>query len=828
MTRPALHAALCLLLTSGCSQDPACQQAAPGFRVTVSLGKLSGAAVDALDVDLTAAGKRVRQRLRNTGELADGETDVGFTVGAAGAGGFQVKAVVRALDSAGKVLAKGEQDFTAGGHGCNAFALTLMAHAADAGPDAPRPDGPGPDLPVRDLPGDLPGDLPADTSVDVAPPKPDLLQPDTLKPDMAWPTGKCVSQGKDCSKDGWCWEHPLPSGKDLRDITGAGPKEIYFSGAHGALLRWDGARLRQVSVPAAKTLWTTWGSASSDLWVGEDNAAWRWRGGKWTHHALPCAGSSCGGVKHLWGLGPSDVFAAGYEVIPSRFNGATWGPLGAKARIEQVWAFSPTDVWLVGYYGKALRWDGKALHDVPTNHKDALHDLWGSSPTDVWAVGSGGAALRWDGAKWKATATNTVDNLWDVWGSGASDVLAVGASGVMLRWDGAKWSPITTNIPDGLLDVWGTGATNAWIVGQPGKAHRWDGSTLTAHALPVDVRLSMLYGTSATDVLAMGEHGVVVRYDGKQWTSLSPGPRVTMEAVWAAGPDCAVAGGSGGVLLHYTKGLWTRVNTQTKDLPFKWIWGSGPSDIYAVGAKSGKGFALWHYNGAAWLPQKYPCSTTPTLLWGTGPSDVHFVVHSKDCHYDGGKWTTHPLAVSGTPRAFWVHKPGDAIMVGDKGAVQRWNGQGWAPMNSNVPHDLYSVWGSGPSDVFAGGKGGTMVRFDGQKWTPVSMAVSEDISALWGTGATDVWAGGAKGAMYHYTGAGWTAKPTGTSYTYRMIAGSGPTDVYAAGANVVHFDGNKWSVMDTGSQPSMQGLWVDKTSGAYLVRQGGTILHRCP
>jgi carboxypeptidase family protein len=53
------------------------------------------------------------------------------------------------------------------------------------------------------------------------------------------------------------------------------------------------------------------------------------------------------------------------------------------------------------------------------------------------------------------------------------------------------------------------------------------------------------------------------------------------------------------------------------------------------------------------------------------------------------------------------------------------------------------------------------------------VAYGEDLLAIWGSGASDVWAVGRKGAIVHWDGNGWSTVASGTQRTLRGLWGTG-------------------------------------------------------
>ena len=66
------------------------------------------------------------------------------------------------------------------------------------------------------------------------------------------------------------------------------------------------------------------------------------------------------------------------------------------------------------------------------------------------------------------------------------------------------------------------------------------------------------------------------------------------------------------------------------------IWGSSPSDIFAVGT----GGAILHYDGSAWASMASPTAVILGGVWGSSETDV-FATGDEGTllHYDGVGWT---------------------------------------------------------------------------------------------------------------------------------------------------------------------------------------------
>jgi len=208
------------------------------------------------------------------------------------------------------------------------------------------------------------------------------------------------------------------------------------------------------------------------------------------------------------------------------------------------------------------------------------------------------------------------------------------------------------------------------------------------------------------------------------------------------------------------------------------VWGSGPNDVWALGAGGGGG-VLVHYDGMAW-------SSTVALMqgleavWGSGPNDI---------------WAVGSNSNAMGTVAHWAGWGGGAPVITYT-----------AIMNTRF---LTAVWGSGPNDVWAVGyddANGLMVHSDGTIWSsPQIISNTLRLDGLWGSGPNDVWAVGCASfgtALIVRWTSGFGALPSvtranGLDY-FAGLWGSGAKDAWAVGGTMnerlaLHWDGNAWS-----------------------------------
>lgn len=272
---------------------------------------------------------------------------------------------------------------------------------------------------------------------------------------------------------------------------------------------------------------------------------------------------------------------------------------------------------------------------------------------------------------------------------------------------------------------------------------------------------------------------------------------------------------------------WEWMNPYPTGSDILGIWGSSPSDIYAIGLDGG----LVHYDGQSWSRQdigkEFACPGAGCwqALWGTSSSDIYLVGRTI-LHFDGTSWTPVENDPESMHTSVWGSSSTDVFVVGN--TIAHWDGSAWSTMENPASQMLQGVWGSSASDVFAVGLGGTVLHYNGSAWLPVYSGIQEDLYSVWGTSATNVFAVGSGGAILHYDGSQWNLIQSGVADTLRAIWGRSASDIYVAGTYgmVLHYNGSSWSPMNT-TWPDdyILGLWGFQSEGLFACGTLGLLLY---
>lgn len=170
------------------------------------------------------------------------------------------------------------------------------------------------------------------------------------------------------------------------------------------------------------------------------------------------------------------------------------------------------------------------------------------------------------------------------------------------------------------------------------------------------------------------------------------------------------------------------------------------------------------------LPIKAQASSFLSV-WGTSSTDVWTVgADTGDgpvvLHYDGESWKRHTTGAAGS--LWWVAGQGDSVwMSGDAGLVLRYDikADTFEPHPTPTAERLYGILPFSDSDVWTvgaadNGLGGVVYRWDGSDWS-VPDGLTAELTAdlgffkVWGASADDLWIVGDGGSALHHAGGAW-------------------------------------------------------------------------
>jgi hypothetical protein len=245
---------------------------------------------------------------------------------------------------------------------------------------------------------------------------------------------------------------------------------------------------------------------------------------------------------------------------------------------------------------------------------------------------------------------------------------------------------------------------------------------------------------------------------------------------------------------------WQRVFSDL-DAALLSIWGTGPDDVWVVGADAGAGPAVLHYDGAA--------------------------------------WTT--LATGQQANLWWVSGHGDDVwMAGEQGLIVRHdrNTGAFEAATTPEPVTLFGILPLASDDVWAVGGDfmdgrGVVWHYDGTAWTEDAEATplltGGVLYKIWGERSDRLWVVGQGGISLQRTTEGWATLPVPIERNLFTVHGQGE-DVVAVGGStsglIVEWTGDAWTDATPAGVPQLNGVWVESDGSAMAVGIEGSVWRR--
>lgn len=317
----------------------------------------------------------------------------------------------------------------------------------------------------------------------------------------------------------------------------------------------------------------------------------------------------------------------------------------------------------------------------------------------------------------------------------------------------------------------------------------------------------------------------------------SPALAVLLPLLWS----CAASTPQPKVLRLSTD-EWSSV-TLAGDHRLAALWTDPAGRLWAAGQGA---VVRWDGSGP---PEVTPLSAALTALWGSSATDVWAVgSDGARAHFDGKAWTLLPSAPTSAEApsplfAVWGSGSSDVWAAGE--TILRWDGRGWAPVQSPGALWIRGIWGSASNDVWlvAGSTPfaqptGEILHWDGKSLTR-ALSTPEPLQAVWGSSAKDVWAVGAaparedapaRSVLRHFDGAAWSEVTSFAGVELVALWGTGPRDAWCAGpgGQAARYDGATWSTVPVGSRLDFAAgarlattTWLLASSGELLSRDDG-------
>jgi photosystem II stability/assembly factor-like uncharacterized protein len=256
------------------------------------------------------------------------------------------------------------------------------------------------------------------------------------------------------------------------------------------------------------------------------------------------------------------------------------------------------------------------------------------------------------------------------------------------------------------------------------------------------------------------------------------------------------------------------------------VWGSGPTDVFAVGASG----TVLHFNGSSWTPMTAPNTWVFYAVTGNGPKEVVAAGYGGVVNtYDGSKWSDLPTGMTKDINGIWSPGPKSYYVACDSGMIYHYDGATWKDVSPSLGYTTFNgVAGTSSSDIWIVGSKGTIAHFNGKGWNQVTSNTTGEFYAAYAAGPKAVYATGLGGLLAANLGSGWVHMSAYGLHHY-AVHGSGPGNVFVVGykGSILHYNGHgyKWTQQTSGSKEYLRGVWVAGPKEVFVVGDNGTILH---
>lgn len=187
---------------------------------------------------------------------------------------------------------------------------------------------------------------------------------------------------------------------------------------------------------------------------------------------------------------------------------------------------------------------------------------------------------------------------------------------------------------------------------------------------------------------------------------------------------------------------------------------------------------------------------------------------------------TWQLKITGTVTNFTFSVEVDAALPAEH-SIRR-----WVTLWQGLTNDsLTSVWMRSASDVYAVGLSGSLLEYNGTTWSTVTPPKSggfRAVSGLSGAAVPSVWVVGDNGISLRDTAGAWTLVNTPSNNTLNGVwaASAGTAFAVGAGPTILRYSRGTWSSMSIpgGVNNNLRAVWGTDSAHVWAVGAGGTIL----
>lgn len=390
----------------------------------------------------------------------------------------------------------------------------------------------------------------------------------------------------------------------LSKMWGLAPDDLYFGGAGGSFVHWNGTSAEVLSSGVFGNILSMWGTAANDIYlVAANDGLLHWDGQSLTTVAPP-GSIAAGNLRKVWGSGPDDVWVVGVGRSIAHFDGTQWDDMsiaGGGDTLNGIYGSGPDDVWTIGGFS-AFHFDGTGWTDystsLPTTSEYGWWGLFGMYQKDgdrYWDRRFGNGET---GGLGLSSITYSVEEF-------GGDIIAAGnfrkagpdSINYIARLTGTGWEPLYTDSGpnsqvidlieyDGQLIA--CGMFNEIDGRRIHSVAAWNGTQWSelGDGLVVPDTLDAYQAIRMTiwdgKLVVVGQSEVTAVWDGSSWTPLPAFDGFLYDAADLNG-DLFVGGlgmtTSEGLLLNFNGSGWTPVGSNALDGPVYGLLADGGSLI---------------------------------------------------------------------------------------------------------------------------------------------------------------------------------------------------------------------------------------------------------
>jgi len=461
-------------------------------------------------------------------------------------------------------------------------------------------------------------------------------------------------------------------------VAGFAANDVYVGGTNG-LYHYDGSAITQVAavptgVGVASVAVTGSGSTKLVIFGTQTGIVWIGSGTTFTRYTTPLNGitGTAGIIDGVCINSATEAFASsrnGGGLL--HFDGTTWTSVpatltGGKVDLQ---CLGPGQAYVTNQgSGNLLKWNGSGWTSlpVPTGINGRSLNFGVISANEIYALGDSGntnrAYYRYDGNTWREIARTSFNGFYlqHPWADLNGHAIYVGsAPSQSMRIDKVTSSGTSiVSYSPALRGVSMPATTTAFVVGGNYLLARWNGARWTVDAppagTPTNLMLQGVWSDAANNAWAVGQSSAIAHWDGTQWTFVSDArrpvasPADNYNAVWGSGGNVWIAGDASIIRCKPSSptagaAISCAADPVSGQGPFYAIWGTSPTNAFAVGANG----HIVHFDGTSWSSMPSPTTGRLGAIGGTGPSDVWAVGDTVALHYDGAKWSAATRSLFG-------------------------------------------------------------------------------------------------------------------------------------------------------------------------------------